>query len=157
MKRDLPLLRVLSLLVFAFLLLILTSCKVEKYKLDEKYYNPSEVGLTDVELDLVNEEIKNKGNFALFIYLDGCTTCSEFEPIVSSFLEENNMMMYSLSYDKMEKGSDLKKTVKYSPSVVLFKNGKIVAHLDTSKDEDTERFRSFDAFKEWFESYIELK
>ena len=150
MKRVLPLLIVM--------LVVLVGCgKVSKFSLTDKYYTNEEKGLVEVELSEVNEAIEAKDNFVLLIYLAGCSTCQELRPIVEEYLDKANIKMLMLSYDSMEKGSKLKKTVKYAPSVVIFKNGKIIDFLDTASDRDIERFSSYDAFSEWFESYIELK
>ena len=153
MKRVRSLLGLVTILLVAILLV---GCKESKFYLDEKFYN-TDNGLVIVELEDVNQAISQKESFIVYIYLTGCSTCQEFEPIVREFLEENKMMMYYLSYDKLEKGSYLKKKVKYAPSALIFEKGKLVDYLDTSSDRDTERYKSLDAFSEWMKSYIEMK
>lgn len=147
-------------LIFALLVIgcLLVGCKEqEKFYLNDEFYELENKGITEVDIEEVNSRINNKDNFLLYIFLVGCTTCDELRKILDDYLEDTNLEILSLPYDSMEKGSTLKKTVKYSPSVVIFKNGKIVDFLDTSSDDDTECFRSLEAFKAWLESYIELK
>ena len=54
------------------------------------------------------------------------------------------------------KKSNLYKTVKYAPSILIIENNKVLAYLDADKDEDIEKYQEVEALKEWLEDYIYL-
>lgn len=142
------------IVLFAF---FLCGCKeVKKFSLEDKYYNNDSI-MVYSSFDEISELISNKENFVLYIYLDGCLTCRDLRFIAEEYFSEKKIMIYALNYDEMEKGSQLKKTIEYAPSVVLFQKGKIVKFLDTSSDDDIFAFKDIDGFSTWFETYIELK
>lgn len=147
----------LLILVLALFSTLLVGCKEKKFSLSDKYYDSENYGIIESSLEEVVEAENNKESFITFIYLNGCSTCDKLKGILDTFLVEAKIKVYAVAYDKLEKGTTLKATVRYAPSVVIFKKGKVVDFLDTASDKDIDRFNSFDAFKEWIESYIEVK
>ena len=146
------------LLIIFFLMFLLVGCQkeIKKFSLEDKYYNSEELIVYE-DYSKISSLINDKENFVLYIYLDGCSTCHDTKIILEEYLTDKKIMVYGLNYDAMEKGSQLKKTIEYAPSVVLIEKGKIVKFLDTSSDEDTFAFKDIDGFSKWFETYIELK
>ncbi|UKI57493.1 MAG: hypothetical protein L6V81_09270 [Clostridium sp.] len=53
--------------------------------------------------------------------------------------------MYSIRYEEFEKTDYISK-VKYAPSVLIVKNGKIVTYLDANKKEDLDRYQDTSSF-----------
>ena len=47
--------------------------------------------------------------------------------------------------------------MKYAPSVLIIKDGKIVTFLDAEKNSDIEKYQDIDKFTEWVSKYIYLK
>ena len=47
--------------------------------------------------------------------------------------------------------------VTYAPSVVIFKEGKIIAFMDALSDEQIKYYETVDGFKEWVTKYINLE
>ena len=62
----------------------------------------------------------------------------------------------SIQFDEYKKTSFYKK-VEYAPSVLLIKNGKIVAYLDANKDSDLNKYQNPDEFEKWISEYIYLE
>lgn len=139
--------------------LLLSSCKTSSYpfRLNEEYYSKNELKeLTSIDefLDLEN----NNYSFGIYIYLPGCSSCISFKPIIEEYINDSNITLFTISYLKVKtKDNTLLKKVKYTPSVALFHEGNLEVFLDSGNDEHTEAFKSKDKFKEWFETYIEIK
>jgi hypothetical protein len=66
-----------------------------------------------------------------------------------------NISFYSVPFDEM-KESYLYKKVKYAPSVIIIKNGKVIAYLDADKNADLAKYQDDEAFKNWISKYIYL-
>lgn len=136
-------------------ILLLTGCNKseELFYLDDEYYDSYNL----IELDNVSlEELQNnESSFALLVYSSGCTACSSFESFVDSFLKENNLTFYKMSYNNL-KETELNKKIKYAPSVVIFKDGKVETFLDANCNDDTACYQSKDNFAEWFSKYVYL-
>ena len=66
------------------------------------------------------------------------------------------MKLYAIGYDKL-KGNDITKKVSYAPSVMIFKNGKLVTYLDAESNEDYNRYQNKKEFKKWLAKYIYLE
>ena len=63
--------------------------------------------------------------------------------------------VYSLTYDEMKK-TFISDTVKFAPSVVIIKNGKIITYLDAESDADYEIYQDETKFDNWLNNYIYL-
>ena len=97
--------------------------------------------------DLENKE----STFPLFVYLSGCPSCAEFLPIVKSYAKNKDIQMYSLDLNKIWGTSNsVTDVIKYAPSMMIYKEGKVVAYLDSGKDDDFPYYRSEEALGEWF-------
>ena len=140
--------------IFALILisLLLVGCN-SKIKLEEKYYKRSE--FIDIDYSKVEDLIKSKENFVIFIYQPMCTMSSGFEELLDDYMDIRKISIYKMSFTDMKK-TDLKNTVRFYPSFIIFKDGEVVDFLDADSDEDTKKYKEFDAFKEWFESYVEV-
>ena len=140
--------------IFALILisLLLVGCN-SKIKLEEKYYKRSE--FIDIDYSKVEDLIKSKENFVIFIYQPMCTMSSGFEELLDDYMDIRKISIYKMSFTDMKK-TDLKNTVRFYPSFIIFKDGEVVDFLDADSDEDTKKYKELDAFKEWFESYVEV-
>lgn len=132
--------------------LLLVGCN-GKIKLEDKYYKRSE--FIDIDYLGVDDLIKSKENFVVFIYQPMCTMSSEFEKLLDEYMDIKKISIYKMSFTDMKKTS-LKDTVKFYPSFIIFKDGEVVDFLDADSDEDTNKYKILKAFKEWFEGYVEI-
>lgn len=141
-----------KIIILILVSLLLVGCN-GKIKLEDKYYKKSE--FIDVDHSKVNDLIKSKESFVVFIYQPMCTMSSEFEELLDEYMDIRKISIYKMSFSDMKKTS-LKDTVRFYPSFIIFKDGEVVDFLDADSDEDTNRYKILKAFKEWIESYIEV-
>lgn len=138
-------------------LFLLTGCGKNddnKFYLDEKYYGLSEFILVD-EKDVL--ELQNKkSSYILFTYNSYCTFQVPCDDIFLDYMKNNNIGFNSISYEDYLK-TDLVKTVKYAPSIILINKGNIVAYLDAENDEDLNKYQDTLEFTNWINQYINLK
>lgn len=141
-----------KIIVLILVSILLVGCN-GKIKLEDKYYKKSE--FIDVDHSKVNDLIKSKESFVVFIYQPMCTMSSEFEELLDEYMDIRKISIYKMSFSDMKKTS-LKDIVRFYPSFIIFKDGEVVDFLDADGDEDTNRYKILKAFKEWIESYIEV-
>lgn len=141
-----------KIIVLILVSILLVGCN-GKIKLEDKYYKRSK--FIDVDHSKVNDLIKSKESFVVFIYQPMCTMSSEFEELLDEYMDIRKISIYKMSFSDMKKTS-LKDTVRFYPSFIIFKDGEVVDFLDADSDEDTNRYKILKAFKEWIESYIEV-
>ena len=126
----------------------------EPFNLDSELYNSTEI------FDIDSEELKSleqdKKNFALFVYSPGCLSCAAFREVLEDFVDEYQISFYSISTPEMKK-TNVSEYITYAPTIVVFKDGEIVAYLDAIADEDLPYYETVDNFKEWFTKYINLE
>lgn len=129
--------------------------KSEKpFYLEDKYYGKNNI--TEIKIDELNQFIEKKESFAVFIYQPMCVTSSDFESVLSEFLEDNQISIYKIAFSNI-KDTDIGKSVKYYPSFLIYNNGKMIDFLEADKNEDVKYYTSKDEFKNWFTKYVKLK
>jgi len=108
-------------------------------------------------LEELQELENNQKTFPLFVFLSGCPTCAEFLPIVKEYAQLKNIEMYSIDLNDIW-GSDnsITNTIKYAPSMFIYKDGKVIKYLDSNSDEDYEYYKSVDKLSEWFDANIDI-
>lgn len=126
----------------------------ETFLLNEKYYESSE--FNELSAESLNNLINDKESFAIFIYQPLCSSSNELNKVLIEFTTKYQISFYKLSFTNM-KETQLKNYIKYYPSVVIFKEGKIVDYLDADSDEDIEYYKNIEGFEKWFSSYVSLK
>ena len=98
----------------------------------------------------------NKETFPLFVFLSGCHSCAEFLPIVQKYVENNSIKMYSIDLnDIWGTSNSITDRIKYAPSLFLYRNGEVIAYLDSSKDSDYEYYKSVSKLDEWINTHID--
>ena len=146
--------KIISLLLFCIIFAGCTKKEATTFYLEDKYYNT--VSYITSNSEEVNELIENKSSFVLFVYQDLCVNSYNFEKVLNEFVNENQIGIVKIAYSDI-KNTLLADTIKYYPSFVIFKEGKIVDYLDANSDEDTKYFKNIDDFSDWFKSYIKIK
>lgn len=129
--------------------------KSPKVELEEKYYvNGALIQITKDEFEKIEQ---NKESFILFVHIPGvCQVSLPFAPIVEEFIQKNDITIYSIPFYDITKTS-IEDYVKYSPSVLIYKDGKVVEYLDSTKKEHLEYYKSLESFTEWIKQYVKLK
>ena len=137
------------------LIIILVICiinrKPSKFYLDDKYYNEGQY------ISVKSDEVNNlDGNYILFTYNNFCSLPIHCKDVFKDFMEKYKIDFLSIQFDEYKKTSFYKK-VEYAPSVLLIKNGKIVAYLDANKDNDLNKYQNPEEFEKWISEYIYLE
>lgn len=134
--------------------ILLTGCAgkhIEKFYLSDEFYNKGEfIKIKSDELD--NYENKN---YVIFTYNNFCSLAIPCDQIFQEFMSNNKIDFLSISFEEFKK-TDLYKTVKFAPSVIIIKDDNVVAYLDAESDKDLEKYQDVDKFKEWINDYIYL-
>ena len=150
-----------KILLLLVALLLCMACKKEEVKeeikpfdLKEEYYQKS--AIKEIDLDGLNKLIDDKESFVVSVYLPGCSSCAEFRVVLDEFLKENQLTLYTTQIE-YAKQTEIGQKIKYAPSCVVFKEGKVVAYLDAASDDDEEYYETSANFKEWLTKYINLK
>lgn len=132
-------------------LITLCSCqkKQEKFYLNENYYNVS--GLKEITKD----DILENDNFILFTYNNYCSLAIPCEDIFKDFSENNNIQILSIPFDEF-KNTKYYENVKYGPSVLIIKDGNLVAYLNAEKNSDIKKYQDVNEFTDWIKNYIYL-
>lgn len=142
-----------KLLLLVAIVILLVGCKQEKFYLEDEHYGNGVI--TDINKKELKSLEKEKVNFAVFVYLPGCSSCAEFKKVLNEFVEEKNIEVYSISITDVEDTGVEK--VEYAPSLVLYNEGKVVDLLDSASDEDLPYFKEVTSLTEWLEEYIYLE
>jgi len=156
--------RVLKITVPIVIILILIVVIIERnfiqktsdfmFYLEEKYYGDSV--FNEIESNDLSNLINDKESFAIFIHQPFCSTSYEFNKILTKFAEENKISFYKMSFNEMKK-TVMYENIKYYPSFAIYNNGKLIDFLEADSDEDLNRYKHMEEFKNWFSSYIQMK
>ena len=152
MKRKLFIIIPIFLTLILFIFIKIESNKnIEKFYLEDKYYESN--SFIKIDSNIYNN-IK-KESYILFTYNNYCKFNIPCEDIFESFFKENNVVILSIPFAEFKK-IDLYKKIKYAPSVIIVKNGHIVAYLDAESDNDLDKYQDVSKFREWVSNYIYL-
>jgi hypothetical protein len=100
--------------------------------------------------------VKEKKNFVLYVSLPICNgDAAKFKEYVREFQRNNSVSFYYLTSDYIKETS-VYETVKYYPSVIVYKDGKIVNYLKYDADEDKDYYKSYDGFEKWIKANVEF-
>ncbi len=135
----------------------------EKIVLSAEYKNTDgaqiEIAKQTSEENVVNffeNTVKEKKDFVLYVSLPICNgDAAKFKEFVLDFQHKNKVSFYYLTSDYI-KDTSVYETVKYFPSVIIYKDGKIINYLRYDSDEDKEYYKSYDGFSKWLRANVEL-
>lgn len=145
---------VTGLLVTGAIILILNN-KGPKipFRLDDEYYTSS--GSEIIDSAKYEELIANKKSFLVMIDKPGCVITQSMRNNMSNFPSDMQFKYYHMYWDEVT-GSSLHEYVKFTPSVAIIHEGKVLDWLQADKDEDTEYFEDAEALQRWIRQYIEF-
>lgn len=126
----------------------------ELFSLDNEYYGNGQ--MITIDKDRVNNLINNKSSFILFTYNSYCSFEVPCDEIFNSVISKNKIEMLQIPFDEF-KNTKAYNYIKYAPSVIIFKNGKVVSYLDANKDEDLSKYQNEKDFENWLKEYILFK
>ena len=133
------------------LIIIITGCsfnkEIKKFHLTEDYYNNSSF------IKVTSDNLPKKDSYILYTYNNYCNFAIPCDTIFTSFMEKYNISFVSIPFEDFKETSYYK-TVKYAPSIIVIKKGKIITYLDADSDEDLIKYQDVSAFESWLEKYI---
>ena len=145
---------IIPLLLIGIITFVLMNNKGEKFSLEDKYYGTGEfIDVSNSELENI---IKNKENFLLYTYNNYCSLPIPCDSIFWSVMKEYGFNILQIKFSDF-KETNLYKKVKLAPSVLIFKDGKLIEFLDAESDNDLKKYQDKEEFKNWLNNYIELK
>ena len=141
-------------ILYIFLLIILlTGCTKEKIKLNDTYYNnPS---FEEIDSKRLKELEDNSESFLIMVYTTGCFSCMDFEKVLTEFTEKYNLNILRININDID-DTDLSNKIKYTPSLAIYKEGKVYKYLNADSDKDTKYYKNITNLKEWLDKYIEI-
>ena len=131
-------------------LLLITGCKekqIEKFYLNNKYYNEGKF------ITINNIDNLKKDTYILYTYNNYCTFKKPCEEVFKEYMEKYKIDFYKMPFDQFKK-TTLYTKVRYAPSIILVKEGKIVEYLDANSNKDLEKYQDTKKFEEWINKYI---
>ena len=135
--------------LFIITLLLITGCGKEgKVRLSSKYYNEGNY-IAVKTLDGLG-----KDSYVLYTYNNYCSFKISCETIFKQYMEKHKIDFVSMPFEYFKQTKYYGK-VKFGPSVIVIKEGKIIAYLDADKDEDLEKYQDLEKFETWISQYIE--
>ena len=140
-----------KILLTIFLLVLITGCTKEKFTLEDKYYNNS--SFEEITKDELKELEDNKESFLIMVYTTGCFSCMDFEKVLTEFTQEYNIQIFNININAID-DTKLSNKIKYTPTLVIYKEGKVYKYLDAESDDDTKYYKSTENLKEWLDKYI---
>ena len=125
--------------------------KPSKFYLSDKYYNNGEyITATSSDIELLNND-----SYLLYTYNNFCNLPVHCKDVFESIMKKYKVDVISIPFGEF-KNTGFYKKVEYAPSVLIIKDGKIVAYLDANKDRDLQKYQDEDEFEKWLSEYIYL-
>lgn len=154
-----------ALAVFGFVFFAVLNGTGKKVEVEDTIVLDAEYKNTDGKMiDLAKEKedpvsfldelAAKKQNFVVYVSLPICNgDAAQFKEYVLDFQRKEKLSFVYLTSDYI-KDSFIYETVKYYPSVIIFKEGKIINYLRYDSDEDVEYYKSYDGFAKWFKANV---
>lgn len=150
-KKLIIIMITLVVLIAIGVTIILTYNNKEKFYIEDTYYNKG--GLQDTTSKEIDKLIKNKKSFVLFTYNDFCSFSVPCDSVFEEASNKLNITILQIPYRDFKK-TVLNKKIKYGPSVIIIKEGKVVKYLDAEKDDDKILYQDVKKFNTWLNKYI---
>lgn len=132
--------------------LFLSACtNSSKFSIEKEYYKENK--FIDVTSEDIKELKENKKSFIVFTYNNYCMLEIPCDEIFKKVMNKYNISILYLPYEEM-KNTFIYNEVKLAPSVILIKEGEIVAYLDAESDKDLLKYQDTEEFEKWLTSYI---
>ena len=144
-----------------FALVLTVACSCNKDDNDTNEDNRVSLGVGDmssntyknITMNELNTMIDNDDNFLLFVYSPTCGGCMMFKPILENAIKTRNLIVYAITYSSISTDHELK-SLRYTPSIVLYENGEIAYQTDPDKNQ--EYFVNNDGFLSFLDEYTRM-
>lgn len=132
--------------------LLLVGCSLQKkFNLDNNYYKESKfVNVTKTDIENLNNS-----NYLLFVYNNYCSLKIPCDTIFKKVMDKYNITVNQITFEEF-KETNIYKKVKYAPTIIIVKEGKIIDYLDANSDKDLNKYQDEIEFENWLNKYINL-
>lgn len=143
----------IGIIVLITIIIFLNFNLKSKINLSEQYYQYGTI--KDITKEELLTKINNKENFILFTNNNFCTFKISCEEIFKESVQELNITILKIPFDEF-KTTKLHDTIKFAPSVIIIKEGKIIEYLDPEKNDDLSKYQDKKEFTSWIKEYINI-
>jgi len=116
---------------------------VNGYDPNKEHVSPRDSESNIIEISSLDEI--DTDNYLLLVTMKGCTSCAAFKPVISEYSLITNEIIYSIDIGIVEEAL----SVKYTPTLILYRNGNEVDRLDPMSNDDTKYYETIDNLKNW--------
>lgn len=145
-----------SIAIIIIILVILISFLIynsnKKIYLSSVYYNKGEY----IDIDNSYLEGVKKDNYLLYTYNSYCTFKIPCDKIFKEVMDKYKIDVLSMPIEEFKRTNYYKK-VRYAPTLIVVKKGKIKAYLDPNSDDDFNKYQDSKSFEKWLGKYIYLQ
>lgn len=121
--------------------------------LSEEYRGEGGIGM--VTTDDLRTMVNDKKSFLLFVSQPECIAAEKLRGILQELITEYPIQIFEISFADL-KGSGLADEVRFYPSLVIYRQGKVAEFLDANDDADAAAYNSLDGLKEWLTNVVIL-
>ena len=146
---------IISLIILILIISIGAYIYLKNYKTSNKFYLENKYYGSHEFIEIDNNEFNKikDGSYILYIYNNYCNLPIPCHEIFEKYMKEKNIAFLKMKYEYF-KETNLHKKVRFAPSIIIVKDGKIIDYLDAEKDEDLNKYQDLDEFTKWIEKYI---
>lgn len=110
--------------------------------------------IVDVSVQELDAKIAAKDSFILYLSSPSCLFCQSFSPNLEESVEEYQYTVYRILFPTLSSNHVVYKRVQFTPGMIVFAKGKIVASLDPTKSQDATYYESYANFITWLTRHI---
>lgn len=100
------------------------------------------------------EDLNKKEDFVLFVYLKNCSSCASFKPVVEELANSKQIPVYSINLELL--GQNIE-GLKYTPSLVVYKDGVLLDYLDANSDDDLLYYKDLYNLTTYIKQYLDIE
>lgn len=151
-KTKLIIIVISAFLLIAVIVVLAVFLTKQTFPLSEEFYGKDETFI-NANVDEIRNLIKDKKSFAVFVYQPACRTSEDFEKIVQKYGSDHKISFLKTNFSDL-KSSGLVPELKYYPSMLLYRDGKLVTFLRAGSDEDVKVYQNEADFVTWWQKYV---
>ena len=125
--------------------------KIEQFSLSEEMYGQGE--FREITAEELEQLIETKKSFVVVVHMVVCPAEFPVTSIAKQLAHDDGVVIYGLMEEEF-KQTALAKTIRYLPSVALYREGELVAYLDAESDSDLEYYKTVDGLRRWLSRYL---
>ena len=124
-----------------------------RFMLDEEFYVAS---VDTVSMSEIQKLIDDKKSFLLFVSQPDCRTADDFRIVTQDLIANYPLSVFEISSADFNQDV-IENKVRFYPTLMIFKNGKLVDYLESNNDADVAAYTTVGGLKIWLEQNIILK